>query len=85
MMGKLLQANYTLVYRWIRNFAKSLPESTSSRDVRQLEFDELWRFVDLKKENFESLKQLVVKREKLLPEPLVNAVLQRLDDPNMAS
>ncbi|MCL2288217.1 MAG: hypothetical protein FWC33_03420 [Candidatus Bathyarchaeota archaeon] len=80
MMGKLLQIDHTLVYRWIQSFGESLPEPKSSYDIKQLEFDELWCFVDLKKETFESLKQLIMKHEKLLPEFLVNEILQRLDD-----
>jgi len=81
MMGKLFQTDHTLIHRWIRNFAKNLPEPKSHTDLKQLNFDELWRFVDLKKENFEALKQLIINSEKLLPKHITNTILQHLNEP----
>jgi molecular chaperone DnaK (HSP70) len=43
-----------------------------------IEIDEIWRFMSLKKENGEALKQLIIARKKLLPEQLVTATLQHL-------
>jgi hypothetical protein len=80
MIGKLLQIKHTLVYRWIREFGESLPESQISSDIKQIEFDEIWHFIDLKKENFESLRQLIATHKKQLPESLANAILQHLDN-----
>jgi len=78
-IGKLFQVNHTLIYRWIHEFTNNLPAEVSC-NMQQTTFDELWRFVDLKKENLEALKQLVIKNEKLLPNFLANAILQRFDD-----
>lgn len=78
MIGKLLQIKHTLVYRWIREFGQTLPKPQILGDIRQIEFDEMWHFVDLKKENYGSLKQLIAVHEKQLPGCLVGAILQRL-------
>jgi transposase-like protein len=75
-LGKLLQIDHTLIYRWIREFCEHLPEPKAPREVKQLEFDELWRFIGLKKENLESLKQLIVVHENLLPKCSINVIMQ---------
>ncbi|MCL2287997.1 MAG: hypothetical protein FWC33_02275 [Candidatus Bathyarchaeota archaeon] len=79
-IGKILQINHTLVYRWVHEFEARLPTSVTSHDIEQMTFDELWHFVNLKKENFETLKQLIIKHEKQLPNLLTNTILQRLND-----
>ena len=80
MIGKLLQIKHTLIYRWIREFRQTLPQPQISGDIKQIEFDEMGHFVDLKKENYGSLKQLIAVHEKQLPGCLAGAILQRLDD-----
>jgi transposase len=79
-IGKLLQIKHTLVHRWIHEFSKNLPEPQISDNIQKLEFNEIWHFVDLKKENFESLKQLIAIYKKQLPESLINAILQHLNN-----
>jgi hypothetical protein len=80
MIGRILNVKHSLVYRWIRDFGTELPEPKISGNIKEIEFDEIWHFVGLKKTSFECLKQLIVVHEKQLPESLVNAILQHLDD-----
>ena len=80
MMGRILNVDHSLVYRWIRDFGAGLPEPKVSIDVKEIEFDEVWHyFVGLKKTSFGCLKQLIAVHEKQLPGSLVDAILQRLD------
>ncbi len=52
VMGKFLQIKYILGYRWMRDFSKYLFEPRVSSDIGLVEFDEVWYFVGLKKEDF---------------------------------
>ena len=49
MMGKILNTNHTLVYRWIRAFGESLPEPDVSGQIAHMGFDEMWHFLGSKK------------------------------------
>ena len=60
MLGRILNIDHALVYRWIRSFGESLPAPKVSGEISQMEFDELWHFVGSKKEKFGSSKQLTV-------------------------
>ena len=60
MLGRILDTDHTLVYRWIRNFGESLPEPVVSGDITEMEFDEMWHFIGQKKRNFGSSKPLIV-------------------------
>ena len=67
MMGRLLNVDHTLVYRWIRSFGESLPEPEVSGEITQMEFDEMWHFVRSKKESFGSSRLLTVAHGELWP------------------
>ena len=58
MLGRILNIHQTLVYRWIREFGKSLPEPTVSEEIQEMEFDEIWHFIGQKKETFGKLNGL---------------------------
>ena len=60
MIGRILNIDHTLVYRWIREFGESLPEAEVSGEITQMEFDEMWHFIRSKKENFGFSKPLTV-------------------------
>jgi len=79
-LGKLFQTDHALIYRWIRDFDKHLPKRKRSCNVKQFEFDELRRFVGLKKEEFEPLKQLFKVHENLLSEYSINEIIRYLDN-----
>ena len=79
MMGKILNTNHTLVYRWIRAFGESLPEPDVSGQITHMEFDEMWHFVGSKKESFGSSKQLTVAHGRLWPGYSAVVILQLSD------
>jgi transposase len=60
MLGRILNINHTIVYRWIRELGASLPEPDIPGDITEMEFDEMWHFIGKKKTNFGSSKQLIV-------------------------
>jgi len=49
-------------------------------DIKEIEFDEVWRFVGSKKTSFGSLEQLIAVHGKLLPGFWVDEILQHLND-----
>jgi transposase len=85
MIGRILGLDHSLVYRWIRDFGSGLPEPKVPNDVKEVEFDEVWHFVGLKKTSFGFLKQLITVHEKQLPGSLADAILPRLDDSTIKS
>jgi transposase len=60
MPGRILGIHNTLVYRWIRSFGENLRDSEVSGEIEQMKFDEMWRFIGSKKENFGSSRLLTV-------------------------
>jgi transposase-like protein len=66
-MGKILNANHALVYRWVGAFGERLPEPDVSGLITHMEFDEMWHFVGSKKEKFGSSKPLTVAHGELWP------------------
>jgi len=60
-IGKILGVDHSLVYRWIREVAESLPEPVVSKGISEVELDEMWHFIkDKKTANFGLSKQLTV-------------------------
>ena len=60
MLGKLLNRNRSLIYRWIREAGINTEEPTINGEITQIEFDEMWHFIQSKKTNFGSSKPLTV-------------------------
>jgi len=57
----------SLVYRWIVEAGVKLPDETVPGDIREMEFDEMWHFIQSKKQNFGSSKPLIVADGELWP------------------
>jgi len=38
------------VYRWVRQAAEGLPEAQVRAEIREMELDELWHFLQAKKQ-----------------------------------
>jgi transposase len=57
----------SLVYRWIVEAGAKLPDTAVSGEIKEMEFDEMWHFIGLKKEKFGSSKQLIVAEGELWP------------------
>jgi len=80
MLGRILNTNHTMVYRWIRQFGESLPEPTVGEDIKEMEFDEMWHFIGKKKENFGSSKRLIVVEGAPWPGCSAIVIVQLSDD-----
>ena len=80
MMGKLFGRNRSLIYRWIREAGLNTDEPTISGEIKQIEFDEMWHFIQSKKENFGSSKPLTAVVGELSPGFSVVVIAQHLGD-----
>ena len=80
MMGRLLNTDHTLIYRWVRSFGESLPEPEVPGDITQMEFDEMWHFIGSKKRNFGSSKPLTVAHGELWHGCSAVVILAHSDD-----
>jgi len=78
MMGKLFGRNRSLIYRWIREAGLNTEEPAINGEIAQIEFDEMWHFIQSKKENFGSSKPLTVVAGELSPGFSVVVIAQHL-------
>jgi hypothetical protein len=76
-LAKLLGVSRTTTYYWIRQAAASTDEPIITEDIQEIEFDEMWHFIQSKKEKFGSLKPWIVAQGELLPGYSVVVMLQR--------
>jgi transposase-like protein len=60
MIAKLLGVSSVAVYKWVRHEAARLPEPRVPADVRELELDEMWHFVNGKKTSGGSGKPMLL-------------------------
>ena len=60
MLGKLFNRNRSLIYRWIQEAGINTTEPAINGEITQIEFDELWHFVQSKKQNSGLSKPLTV-------------------------
>jgi transposase len=67
MIARLFKTNRAMVYHWVRQFGKTLPEPEISQDVKDIEFDEMWHFIQSKKTKFGFGKRWIVLRGKPSP------------------
>ena len=79
MLGKLLDRDRSLIYRWIREAGMQMTEPEISGDITEIEFDEMWHFLQKKTTNFGSSKPLTVAQGELLPGFSVIVILQPSD------
>ena len=76
MMGRILKTDHTLIYRWIRAYGESLSEPEVSGEITEMEFDELWHFLQSKKTKSGLSKQLTVAHGELWPGYSAVVILQ---------
>jgi hypothetical protein len=48
MLGKRFGRNRSLIYRWIREASLLTEELAIDSEIKELEFDEMWHFIDSK-------------------------------------
>jgi len=58
-IAKLLGISATTVYYWIKRIAKSYPDNDIPKQAQEIEIDEMWHFVDKKKENAGYLRRWI--------------------------
>jgi len=78
-LAKLLGVSRTTTYYWIRQAASSTDEPTIAPDIRDIEFDEMWHFIQSKKEKSGLLKPWIVAQGEPLPGYSVVVMLQHSD------
>jgi hypothetical protein len=50
LFGKIFGRNRSLIYRWIREAGLRAAEPAIDSEITQIEFDEMWHFIESKKE-----------------------------------
>jgi transposase-like protein len=80
MIGKLFDRNRSLIYRWIREAGINTEEPVIDGEIAEIEFDEMWHFIQSKKRSFGSSKPLTVVAGKLLPGFSVVVIAQHSSD-----
>ena len=80
MLGKLFNRNRSLIYRWIKEAGLNTEEPIIDNEITQIEFDEMWHFIQSKKLNFGSSKPLTVVAGELSPGFSVVVIAQHLND-----
>jgi len=60
MLAHIFDTWPSLVYRWIVEAGAKLPEQEVSGEIKEMEFDEMWHFIQSKKQSFGSSKPLIV-------------------------
>ena len=58
-LAKLFNVCPATIMNWIKSYADRIDMSTPSRNIKEIEIDEMWRFIGSKKTNCGSLKPLV--------------------------
>ncbi len=80
MLGKLFKRNRSLIYRWIREAGINTEEPSIHGEITQIEFDEMWHFIQSKKRNFGLSRPLTVAAGELLPGFSVVVIAQHSSD-----
>ena len=79
-LAKLFGVSRTTTYYWIRDAAALIDEPPVDADIQEMEFDEMWHFLQSKKRKYGSLKPWIVAQGALLPGYSVIVMLQPSSD-----
>ena len=80
MLGKILNHSPSIIYRWIVEAIDKTPEPSISGDIQEIEFDEMWHFLQKKVKNSGSSRPWIVAAGELLPGLQGVVMLQRSSD-----
>ncbi|MDR1397168.1 MAG: hypothetical protein LBJ14_05500 [Desulfarculales bacterium] len=80
MLGKFFNRDRSLIYRWIREAGLRFGDPEINDEIKEIEFDEMWHFIESKKTNFGSSKPLIAVAGKLSPGYSAVVMLQHLGD-----
>jgi transposase-like protein len=77
---KLFKVSPTTIMNWIKKYANSVETPEISGNIKEIEFDEMWHFINSKKRKNGYSKRLIVGQGKLSPTLSAIVILQHLDD-----
>jgi hypothetical protein len=80
MLGKFFNRDRSLIYRWIREAGLRFGDPNINGEIKEIEFDEMWHFIESKKTNFGSSKPLIAAVGKLSPGYSAVVMLQHSGD-----
>jgi transposase len=55
-ISKLLKKSRSTIYRWVKQMAESLPDPVIDDNLKEIEIDEIWHFLERKKTRYGSSK-----------------------------
>jgi len=76
-LAKLFGVSRTTIYYWLCDIAATTEEPIITGDIQEIDFDEMWHFVQSKKRSSGSSKPWIIARGELLPGYSVVVMLQR--------
>ena len=79
-LGKLFGVSRTTTYYWVRQVAEATEEPTIGDEIRSIDFDEMWHFIQSKKESSGLSKPWIIVQGELLPGYSVVVMLQLSND-----
>lgn len=80
MLGKILNHSPSIIYRWVVESIENTEEPSISQDLQEIEFDEMWHFLQKKVKNSGSSRPWIVAAGELLPGLQGVVMLQRSSD-----
>lgn len=82
---KLFKVSPTTIMNWIKKYADSVEIPEISGDIREVEFDDMWHFINSKKRRNGYSKRLIVGQGKLSPTLSAIVILQHSNDCTISS
>jgi len=67
MLGKILHHSPSIIYRWVVEAMAKTEEPLVSSNIQEIEFDEMWHFLQKKVKNSGLSKPWIVAQGELLP------------------
>jgi transposase len=80
MLGKILNHSPSIIYRWVVEAMETTQEPHISTNIQEIEFDEMWHFLQKKVKNSGSSKPWIVAHGELLPGLQGVVMLQHSND-----
>jgi len=75
-LAKLFGVSRTTTYYWIRDLAATTEEPVIANNMQEIDFDEMWHFIQSKKRNSGSSKLWIIVQGELVPGYSVVVMLQ---------
>ena len=79
MIARLFDVSRTSVLNWIRSFGKSMPEPMLDTKIEEVEFDEMWHFINKKNKKYGYGEPCIVLESKPSDGVLAIVMLKRLE------